>query len=129
MPPLVNQIGLLEKLAEQGAWVIVASPVEGDSQEEPDAGGGPTRCREAVRRVLNLMEHCKVGRVTMGETVRMWENCESFSTTLYMPGQEPSCFFTSGLLNGLFSVVQDRHVRESKCIAVGDPYCEWELRR
>ena len=83
---------------------------------------------DAVRRVLGLMEHCRLGRVEVGDTIRMWENCESFSTTLFMPGQEPSCFFTTGLLNGLFSAVEDRHIKESKCIAVGDPYCEWEFR-
>jgi len=33
---------------------------------------------EAVKRVLHLLEHCKVGKVSMGETIRMVQNCESF---------------------------------------------------
>jgi predicted hydrocarbon binding protein len=40
---------------------------------------------------------------------------------------ELSCFFTTGFLNGFFSAVKNQHVREIKCIAMGDPYCEWEI--
>jgi predicted hydrocarbon binding protein len=86
---------------------------------------------EAIRRVIDLMEYCKVGRITLrlrsgqalGETIRMKENCESFA----LETGEPSCFFTTGFLNGLFSAVKNQHVREIKCIAAGDPYCEWEI--
>jgi predicted hydrocarbon binding protein len=84
---------------------------------------------EAIRRVIDFMEYCKVGKVTMGETIRIRENCEpleiiGLSMTKRM---EPSCFFTTGFLNGLFSAVKNQHVREIKCIAAGDPYCEWEI--
>jgi predicted hydrocarbon binding protein len=41
--------------------------------------------------------------------------------------REPSCYFTTGFLNGLFSAIKNQHVRESKCIVAGDPYCEWEI--
>jgi predicted hydrocarbon binding protein/KaiC/GvpD/RAD55 family RecA-like ATPase len=90
---------------------------------------------EAIERVLDFMNTCKVGKVTLrpgsgqalGETVRMWENCESLRTTILVHRKEPSCFFTTGFLNGLFSAVKDQHVREVKCIAAGDPYCEWEI--
>ena len=78
---------------------------------------------EAIRRVIEFMEYCKVGRVTLGETIRTRENCESFA----LETGQPSCFFTTGLLNGLFSAVKNQHVREVKCIAAGDPYCEWEI--
>ena len=83
---------------------------------------------EAVRRVLHLLEHCKVGKVTLGETIRIRENCEplwtkSFTTKL----QEPCCFFTTGFLNGLFSTVKNQHVREIKCVGLEDAYCEWEI--
>lgn len=40
---------------------------------------------------------------------------------------EAWCFLTTGFLNGLFSVAKNRHTREVKCIAAGDPYCEWEI--
>jgi predicted hydrocarbon binding protein len=83
---------------------------------------------EAVKRVLNFLEYCKVGRVTLGETVRIKENCESLRTTLFVHEKQPSCFFTTGFLNGLFSAVKNQHVKETKCVAMGDPYCEWEFR-
>ena len=82
---------------------------------------------EAIRRVIDFMNYCKVGKVTLGETVRIRENCESFRTTILRHEKQPSCFFTTGFLNGLFSAVKNQHVREIKCIAAGDPYCEWEI--
>jgi predicted hydrocarbon binding protein/KaiC/GvpD/RAD55 family RecA-like ATPase len=83
---------------------------------------------EAIRRVLDFMNYCKVGRVTLGETVRILENCEALRTTIIKHEiQQPSCFFTTGFLNGLFSAVKNKHVREIKCVAAGDPYCEWEI--
>jgi predicted hydrocarbon binding protein len=78
---------------------------------------------EAIRRVISFMEYCKVGKISLGETIRMWENCESFG----LETSQPSCLFTTGFLNGLFSAIKDKHVREIKCIATGDPYCEWEI--
>jgi predicted hydrocarbon binding protein/KaiC/GvpD/RAD55 family RecA-like ATPase len=78
---------------------------------------------EATRRVIDFMQYCKVGKITLGETIRMSENCESFA----LETGEPSCFFTTGFLNGLYSAVKSQHVREVKCIAAGDPYCEWEI--
>jgi predicted hydrocarbon binding protein/KaiC/GvpD/RAD55 family RecA-like ATPase len=98
---------------------------------------------EAIARVLGFLNHCKVGKVTLrpgpstlvgtgsgqavSETVRISENCEALRTTIFEHRQEPSCFFTTGFLNGLFSAVKNQHVREIKCVAAGDPYCEWEI--
>jgi predicted hydrocarbon binding protein len=82
---------------------------------------------EALRRVLGFLEHCKIGKVTLGETIRIRDNCESLRTTLFKHGKQPSCFFTTGFLNGLFSAVKNQHVREVRCVAAGDPYCEWEF--
>jgi predicted hydrocarbon binding protein/KaiC/GvpD/RAD55 family RecA-like ATPase len=78
---------------------------------------------EVIRRVIDLMEYCKVGKVALGDTIRIEENCETFG----LETGEPSCFFTTGFFNGLFSAVKDQRVREVKCIAAGDPYCEWEI--
>jgi len=78
---------------------------------------------EVIRRVIDFVEYCKVGKISIGETIRMKENCESFGLQI----GEPCCFFTTGFLNGLFSAVKNQHVREVKCIAAGDPYCEWEI--
>jgi predicted hydrocarbon binding protein/KaiC/GvpD/RAD55 family RecA-like ATPase len=84
---------------------------------------------EAVKRLLALLEHCKVGKVTADETVKIHGNCESiFSKFLTITFEEPSCYFTTGFLNGFFAVVTNQHVKETKCIAMGDPYCEWEYR-
>ena len=79
---------------------------------------------EAVKHVFDLLEHCKVGKVTIGETIKIRENCESFM----IKAEEPSCHFTTGFLNGFFSTVKNQHVKEARCVAVGDPYCEWEFR-
>jgi predicted hydrocarbon binding protein/KaiC/GvpD/RAD55 family RecA-like ATPase len=78
---------------------------------------------EVVKRVIDFMEYCKVGKVHLGDTIRISENCESFG----LETGELTCFFTTGFLNGLFSAVKNQHVREIKCIAAGDPYCEWEI--
>jgi predicted hydrocarbon binding protein/KaiC/GvpD/RAD55 family RecA-like ATPase len=86
-----------------------------------DAGMGED---EVLHSVIDLMEHCKVGKITLGETIRMWENCETFG----LETGEPSCYFTTGFLNGLYSAVKGRHVREVRCIGAGDPYCEWEIK-
>jgi len=89
-----------------------------------DAGLGGD---EAIRRVIDFMNYCKVGKVTPGETIRIRENCESMRTKLFTTMKEPSCFFTTGFLNGVYSAVKNRHIREIRCIAAGDPYCEWEI--
>jgi len=79
---------------------------------------------EAIKRVVDLMEHCKVGQITLGETIRMTENCERFG----IKTEDQSCYFTTGFLNGFFSAVTNQHVKETRCIATGDPYCEWEFQ-
>jgi predicted hydrocarbon binding protein len=90
---------------------------------------GSIREGEAVNHILNFLEYCKVGRVTMADTIKIRENRESFYTKLFQKKwDEPACFFTTGFLNGFFSAVKNQHVKETKCIAMGDPYCEWELR-
>jgi predicted hydrocarbon binding protein/KaiC/GvpD/RAD55 family RecA-like ATPase len=84
---------------------------------------------EAVKRILNFLEHCKVGKVMANETIRIKQNCESFMTKYFTTKlEEPSCYFTTGFLNGFFSVVKNQHVKETRCIAMGDPYCEWEFK-
>jgi len=84
---------------------------------------------EAVKRVLHLLEHCKVGKVTADEMIKINGNCESiFSKFLKITFEEPSCYFTTGFLNGFFSAIKNQHVKEIRCIAMGDPYCAWEFR-
>ena len=80
--------------------------------------------QKATEQLVNLMNHCNVGKITLGETIRMRENCERFG----IGTEQPSCYFTTGFLNGFFSAVKNHHVKETRCIAMGDPYCEWEFR-
>jgi len=83
---------------------------------------------EALKRMLGLLEHCQAGRTRADETIRIWDNRESgWTELLTAKWEEPGCFFTTGFLNGFFSAVKNQHVREIKCIAMGDPYCEWEI--
>jgi len=86
---------------------------------------------EAVKRVLDFINQYKVGKVTMGETIRIVENCEGCAALGHIFTTKEkvlSCFFTTGFLNGFFSAIKNQHVKETKCIAMGDPYCEWEFR-
>jgi predicted hydrocarbon binding protein len=84
---------------------------------------------DAVKRVLHLLDYCKVGKVSIDETIRIKENVESLRTLLFATERkEPCCYFTTGFLNGFFSAVKNQHIKETKCIVLGDPYCEWEFR-
>jgi predicted hydrocarbon binding protein/KaiC/GvpD/RAD55 family RecA-like ATPase len=84
---------------------------------------------DSVKCVFHFLEHCKVGEVSVGETIRIKESSESVWTKLITKKrEEPSCHFTTGFLNGFFSAVKNTHVKETKCIGMGDPYCEWEFR-
>jgi predicted hydrocarbon binding protein len=87
-----------------------------------DAGIGED---EAVKRIVDFLNDCKVGKATLDETIKVRNNCETRWTIIYMMKRgQPSCFFTTGF----FSAVKNQHVKETKCIAMGDPYCEWEFR-
>jgi predicted hydrocarbon binding protein len=84
---------------------------------------------EAVERFLHFLKHCKVGKVSMDETIKIKDSCESAWTRFYnTTWKEPCCFFTTGFFNGFFYAVKNQHVKETKCIAIGDPYCEWEFK-
>jgi predicted hydrocarbon binding protein len=87
------------------------------------------RKEEVVKHLLNFLEHCNVGTVKLANTLVIGENCEAVQIKSYTTKmKEPSCFFTTGFLNGFFVSVTNQHVREIKCIAAGDPYCEWDFR-
>jgi predicted hydrocarbon binding protein len=65
----------------------------------------------------------------MDENIKIKENIESsYAWTMKTKPAEPSCYFTTGFLNGFFLAVKNKYVREVKCMAMGDPYCEWEFR-
>jgi len=84
---------------------------------------------EAVKRVLIFLNQCKVGKILVDENIRIVENCESSQTRMFTTKEKvPSCYFTTGFRNGFFSAVKNQHVKETRCIAMGDPFCEWEFR-
>jgi len=90
-----------------------------------DAGLGEN---EAVERLSNLLNYLKVGKVTLDQSVRIEGNCESLVLNLMTTKQkEPQCCFTTGFLNGFFSAIKNLHVKETRCVGMGDPYCEWEF--
>ena len=96
------------------------------SERLKDAG---VEGNDAVKHVLNLLEYCNVGKITMGETVRIEDSFDSMQTKfLTTKLSEPSCYFTTGFLNGFFYATKNQHLIETRCIAMGDPYCEWEFR-
>jgi predicted hydrocarbon binding protein/archaellum biogenesis ATPase FlaH len=79
---------------------------------------------EAVKGIIRLLEDCKVGKVSIDKTIKIRECCES----ALVAAKEPACFFTTGFLNGFSSTVMNQHIKETKCVGRGDPYCEWEMR-
>ena len=80
--------------------------------------------KEAINSLLKLIDCCKAGKITLNESIIIRENCETFG----VKAKEPSCHFTTGFLNGFFYAANNQHVRETKCTATGDSYCEWEFR-
>jgi predicted hydrocarbon binding protein len=86
------------------------------------------RENEAVKRMFGFLEYCKVGQITVDETIKVVDSRESiYMKILTKKWEEPSCYFTTGFLNGFFSATKNQHVKETKCIAMGNPYCEWEF--
>jgi len=84
---------------------------------------------EALKKIYHFLKHCKIGKLTIGETIKVKDNCESiYMKLLKIKTEESQCFFTTGFLNGFFITVKNKHVKEIKCAATGDPYCEWEIR-
>jgi len=84
---------------------------------------------ETVKRIFNFLNYCKVGKVAIDGSIRIKGNCESLVLKLMTAKQEePQCCFTTGFLNGFFSAVKNLHVKETKCVGMGDPYCEWVFR-
>ena len=54
----------------------------------------------------------------------------NFERELYRRSNRPYSYFYRGILAGLFSRIFNEEVRarETKCIAKGDPYCEFEIK-
>ncbi|HEY47163.1 MAG: hypothetical protein AMJ88_11340 [Anaerolineae bacterium SM23_ 63] len=90
-----------------------------------DAGLEP---KESLTRFVDFLDRIHAGRVQADEAMfRIEENIEPLRTFYMTDIREPSCFFTTGFLNGFYNVLFGKHVRERRCLAAGDPHCEWEI--
>jgi predicted hydrocarbon binding protein/KaiC/GvpD/RAD55 family RecA-like ATPase len=142
--PLVHRPTLGSEVHFHVVWHVMGFPYEaGERYQTALRMGGAKAGREvgehmmdsgieeddAVKRILHLLNYCKVGQVSMNNKIKIKENIESSDiTTMKIKPADPSCYFTTGFFNGFFSAVKNQHVRETKCIAMGDPYCEWEFK-
>jgi len=84
----------------------------------------------AIERFLEFLNFAKVGiveRQMEGSRIRISENIEPLHTWYFTEIREPSCYFTTGFFSGLYKSLTGQRVRETKCIAAGDSYCEWEI--
>jgi predicted hydrocarbon binding protein/KaiC/GvpD/RAD55 family RecA-like ATPase len=90
-----------------------------------DAGLEP---KESITKFVAFLERINAGRVQADKTkFRIEDNIEPLRTFYMTDIREPSCFFTTGFLNGFYNVLFGKHVRERRCLAAGDRHCEWEI--
>lgn len=83
---------------------------------------------EVIQRILQSMETFKAGIVTAaGGKIKIEENIEPLRTKYMTHLREPSCYFTTGFLNGIYGGTHGLRVKETRCLAAGDPHCEWEI--
>jgi len=129
LPLAENEMNLLPLASERYCMALRMGGVKVGREVSEHLNDAGIEGDDAVKHVLNLLEHCKVGEVTVGETIRIRDSFESlFVKFMKTKREEPSCYFTTGFLNGFFSAVKNRHVKETKCMSLGDSYCEWEFR-
>jgi len=129
MEALSHAMGLPAMVSERYRMALRMGGVKAGKKIEEELKEAGLGEEEAIKRVFHFLEHCKVGKVTVNETIRIRENRESTWTKGWTSKwEEPCCFFTTGFFNGFFSAAKNQHVKETKCIAMGDPYCEWEFR-
>jgi predicted hydrocarbon binding protein/KaiC/GvpD/RAD55 family RecA-like ATPase len=80
------------------------------------------------RKLFQFIKNMKAGIVSSsGGIIRIEENIEPLRTKYMTAAREPSCYFTTGFLNGIYRQISGMRVRETRCIAGGNPFCEWEL--
>jgi len=60
--------------------------------------------------------------------VHLYDSFESL--VMAKKSERPMCFFIKGYIAGLLSTIlkKEVHVEETKCIAMGDPYCEFRIK-
>jgi predicted hydrocarbon binding protein len=83
---------------------------------------------EIIDIVFESFRKLKVGVVsTTGSCITIEENIEPLRTWHMTRLRELSCHFTTGFLNGLYGSIYGMRIKETKCLAAGHPYCEWEI--
>lgn len=78
---------------------------------------------ENSKYLAALFSKLKIGRLFTTDTLKLYESCESYG----IRANRPICFFTTGFLNGFYSIVNGLSVKELKCVGAGAQYCEWEF--
>ncbi len=108
--------------------IAIAKPGSAAQQERAAPGlDSPTAPYLFNSERFGPPERCAVGMSTASETARTRESCKSSSTVLFATIEEQSSYFTAGFLSGLLSAVKNQHLKEEKCIGLGDPYREREI--
>lgn len=79
--------------------------------------------RDSREALATLFSKLKIGRFFVTDTLKVYENCESYG----IRATRPVCFFTTGFLNGFFSITEGVKLRELECVGAGAQYCEWEF--
>ena len=75
----------------------------------------------------SLVEIVKLDKEKRSATLRLFDNWEC---GMFKGSSEPQSHFIRGLLAGFFSSLfkVEMEAKETKCIAKGDPYCEFEIK-
>ena len=81
-----------------------------------------------IEKIFESFKTLKTGIITrIDNRIVIEENIEPMRTWYMTKIRDLSCYFTTGFLNGIFRTAYDLHIKETKCLAAGDPHCEWEI--
>jgi len=90
--------------------------------------------KDTISEVLNvLLAHGwgipKLVEFSSSEIIiHLYDSFESLA--MVEKSERPMCFFIKGYIAGLLATILKRevHIEETKCIAMGDPYCEFRVK-
>lgn len=89
--------------------------------------------KDVSKKIAEIYERCGWGRV---QPIIFRQKTSEFLIRIYnnafvrgIRSQTSSCYYIKGLLEGIFEQLTGKHAKseETKCMAKGDPYCEFIL--